>query len=188
MARLVSPIDDAEGADRRRTVFFVSDRTGITAEMLGNSLLSQFEAFDFQRRTIPFVDTPEKIAEVVRTIDATRASDGKRPLVFSSIVDEAMSAQLGKAKTAVVVGIVFQTLTEGRGDAAHPFMQDREVLLDLQDLPGRMFSEKSLHVRRKFAKKVADGIRTQGATKAAHRIPQAPIRSRVITILQRAAE
>ncbi|HTS22200.1 MAG TPA: pyruvate, water dikinase regulatory protein [Casimicrobiaceae bacterium] len=83
-------------AARRRTVFFVSDRTGITAEMLGNSLLSQFETFDFQRRTIPFVDTPEKIAEVVRRIDATGAADGKRPLVFSSIVDEAMSAQLGQ--------------------------------------------------------------------------------------------
>jgi regulator of PEP synthase PpsR (kinase-PPPase family) len=82
---------------QRRTVFFVSDRTGITAEMLGNSLLSQFDAIDFQRRTIPFVDTPEKIAEVVRTIDATGAETGTRPLVFSSIVDEAMSAQLGQA-------------------------------------------------------------------------------------------
>jgi regulator of PEP synthase PpsR (kinase-PPPase family) len=97
VARLVSAIDGGEPTGNRRTVFFVSDRTGITAEMLGNSLLSQFEAFDFQRRTIPFVDTPEKIAEVVRTIDATGAGEGKRPLVFSSIVDEAMSAQLGKA-------------------------------------------------------------------------------------------
>lgn len=88
---------EAERAAKRRTVFFVSDRTGITAEMLGNSLLSQFEAFDFHRRTIPFVDTPEKIAEVVGTIDATRTADGKRPLVFSSIVDETMSSQLGKA-------------------------------------------------------------------------------------------
>jgi regulator of PEP synthase PpsR (kinase-PPPase family) len=86
-----------EQAPNRRTVFFVSDRTGITAEMLGNSLLSQFEAFDFQRRTIPFVDTPDKIAEVVRTIDETGVKNGKRSLVFSSIVDEAMSAQLGKA-------------------------------------------------------------------------------------------
>jgi [pyruvate, water dikinase]-phosphate phosphotransferase / [pyruvate, water dikinase] kinase len=84
-----------EGPGRQRTVFFVSDRTGITAEMLGNSLLSQFETFEFQRRTIPFVDTPEKIADVVRRIDATGQADGKRPLVFSSIVDEAMSAQLG---------------------------------------------------------------------------------------------
>ncbi len=89
-----APHDDAE---RRRTVFFVSDRTGITAEMLGNSLLSQFETFEFQRKTIPFVDTPEKIADLVRRIDATGSADGKRPLVFSSIVNEAMSAQLGTA-------------------------------------------------------------------------------------------
>jgi regulator of PEP synthase PpsR (kinase-PPPase family) len=93
----VSASEDGGPAPNRRTVFFVSDRTGITAEMLGNSLLSQFEAIDFQRRTIPFVDSPEKIAEVVRTIDATGTSDGRRPLVFSSIVDEAMSSQLGKA-------------------------------------------------------------------------------------------
>jgi hypothetical protein len=94
---VTTPGAGGEPASNRRTVFFVSDRTGITAEMLGNSLLSQFEAFDFQRHTIPFVDTPEKIAEVVRTIDGTGAKNGQRPLVFSSIVDEAMSAQLGKA-------------------------------------------------------------------------------------------
>ena len=93
----MSTSDGGRGTSNRRTVFFVSDRTGITAEMLGNSLLSQFETFDFQRRTIPFVDTPEKIAEVVAKIDAIGASDGKRPLVFSSIVDEAMSVQLGHA-------------------------------------------------------------------------------------------
>jgi [pyruvate, water dikinase]-phosphate phosphotransferase / [pyruvate, water dikinase] kinase len=80
-----------------RTVFFVSDRTGITAEVLGNSLLSQFDEFDFQRRTIPFVDTPERIAEVVDTINQTAATEGSRPLVFSSIVDEPMSVQLGQA-------------------------------------------------------------------------------------------
>ena len=81
----------------RRTVFFVSDRTGITAEMLGNSLLSQFDEIDFQRRTIPFVDTPERIAEVVATINETAAAEKQRPLVFSSIVDEPMSVQLARA-------------------------------------------------------------------------------------------
>lgn len=85
-----------------RTVFFVSDRTGITAEVLGNSLLSQFESLDFQRKTIPFVDTPEKIDEALRRIDETAASEGRRPLVFSSIVDEAMSAQLGRANALVL--------------------------------------------------------------------------------------
>ena len=85
-----------------RTVFFVSDRTGITAEMLGHSLLSQFEGFNFQRKTIPFVDTPDKIAEVVAHISEVAAAEGIRPLVFSSIVDEAMSAQLGQANAMVL--------------------------------------------------------------------------------------
>jgi hypothetical protein len=86
----------------QRTVFFVSDRTGITAEVLGNSLLSQFEALDFQRKTIPFVDTPEKVEEVLRRIDQTAVAEGRRPLVFSSIVDESMSAQLGRANAMVL--------------------------------------------------------------------------------------
>jgi [pyruvate, water dikinase]-phosphate phosphotransferase / [pyruvate, water dikinase] kinase len=93
------PKSDAGGdsAPVRRTVFFVSDRTGITAEMLGNSLLSQFDEIEFQRRMIPFVDTPERIAEVVATINQTATAEKQRPLVFSSIVDETMSAQLGLA-------------------------------------------------------------------------------------------
>jgi len=86
----------------RRTVFFVSDRTGITAEMLGNSLLSQFEGLSFHRQTIPFVDTPEKIDEILHRIDENAAAEGRRPLVFSSIVDDAMSEQLGRANALVL--------------------------------------------------------------------------------------
>ena len=61
----------------RRTVFFVSDRTGITAEMLGNSLLSQFDEIEFQRLTIPFVDSAEKIAAVIEQINETTAREGR---------------------------------------------------------------------------------------------------------------
>ena len=59
--------------------------------MLGNSLLSQFEEVQFRRITIPFVDSPDKIAEAVRQINATAAAEGRRPIVVSSIVDDAMS-------------------------------------------------------------------------------------------------
>jgi regulator of PEP synthase PpsR (kinase-PPPase family) len=90
------------GMPDRRTVFFVSDRTGITAEMLGNSLLSQFGGLSFDRQTIPFVDTPEKIDEILRRIDENAAAEGRRPLVFSSIVDDTMSAQLGRANALVL--------------------------------------------------------------------------------------
>ena len=42
---------------QRRTVFFISDGTGITAQMLGHSLLTQFEGMEFEQVTLPFVDS-----------------------------------------------------------------------------------------------------------------------------------
>ena len=45
----------------RRTVFFVSDQTGVTAETLGHSLLTQFEGSEFDVVTLPFLDTVDKI-------------------------------------------------------------------------------------------------------------------------------
>ena len=71
-----------------RTAFFVSDRTGITVEMLGHSLLSQFENVDFAEITLPFLDSTEQAATVVRRINACARTDGVRPLVFSTFVDE----------------------------------------------------------------------------------------------------
>ena len=32
----------------RRTVFFLSDQTGVTAETMGHSLLTQFEGLEFR--------------------------------------------------------------------------------------------------------------------------------------------
>lgn len=80
-----------------RRVFFISDRTGITVEMLGNSLLTQFEGINFQRTTLPFVDTREKIDQAIEQINLAGERDGKRPIVLSSMVDDAMSERLGQA-------------------------------------------------------------------------------------------
>jgi len=89
----------------RRTVYFISDRTGITAEMLGNSLLSQFENFDFQRQTIPFVDTPDKIDAAVRQVNEMATREERPPIVFSSIVDEAMSATVRRDAKALTLDL-----------------------------------------------------------------------------------
>ncbi len=86
-----------------RTVFFISDRTGITAEMLGSSLLTQFEDIRFRRITIPFVDSVEKVAEAVRQVNATAAAEGKRPIVVSSVVDEAMSETIRRDTDALTL-------------------------------------------------------------------------------------
>ena len=87
----------------RRTVYFVSDRTGITAEMLGNSLLTQFEDFEFRRVTIPFVDTDERVADAIRQVNETVDPEGRRPIVISSVVDEAMSARIRREANALTL-------------------------------------------------------------------------------------
>src|SRR5215213_1372574 len=78
-------------AVQKRAAFFISDRTGITAEMLGHSLLTQFESVRFQEVTLPFVDTVEKAHEVVERINAAGA-DGLRPIVISTLVDTEIGA------------------------------------------------------------------------------------------------
>jgi [pyruvate, water dikinase]-phosphate phosphotransferase / [pyruvate, water dikinase] kinase len=69
----------------RRTVYFVSDLTGVTAEQLGNSLLAQFEGVDIKAVTLPFIDTVDKALKVAEIINRTAEADGRRPIVFSSL-------------------------------------------------------------------------------------------------------
>lgn len=70
----------------KRTVFFISDGTGLTAEALGNSLLAQFEKIEFERVTVPYIDNNGTAAEVVERINEAARIDGVRPLVFDTIV------------------------------------------------------------------------------------------------------
>jgi len=72
----------------RRTVFFVSDQTGVTAETMGHSLLTQFDGQQFRPVTLPFISSVDKAREAVRRIDATAAEEGARPIVFSTLVKE----------------------------------------------------------------------------------------------------
>ena len=89
----------------RRTVFFVSDRTGITAEMLGNSMLVQFDQFQFDRRTIPFVDSNEKVEDVILQINQVAERDGQRPIVFTSIVDEEAAEHVRSEANALTLDV-----------------------------------------------------------------------------------
>ena len=69
-----------------RTVFFVSDGTGITAETFGNAILAQFEMKPRHVR-LPFIDTVDKAHQAVRQINHTADLEGNRPLVFTTVVD-----------------------------------------------------------------------------------------------------
>jgi [pyruvate, water dikinase]-phosphate phosphotransferase / [pyruvate, water dikinase] kinase len=86
----------------RRSAFFVSDRTGVTAEMLGHSLLTQFDQVEFMETTLPFVDTPQKAEEAVKEINQAAARDGTRPIVVSTLVDTEVGAVLAKADALVL--------------------------------------------------------------------------------------
>ena len=81
----------------QRTIFFVSDGTGITAEALGHSLLSQFEGVQLREVRMPFVDTPEKIDACLARIGEARARDGARPIVVTTLVNQGMAQQLQQA-------------------------------------------------------------------------------------------
>jgi [pyruvate, water dikinase]-phosphate phosphotransferase / [pyruvate, water dikinase] kinase len=71
----------------RRTVFFVSDGTGITVEMLGHSLLTQFEGIEFQHITVPFVDTVPKAHACVARVNEAAHGGSARPVVFTTLVN-----------------------------------------------------------------------------------------------------
>lgn len=68
-----------------RTVFFVSDGTGITAETFGNSILAQFSIKPRHVRR-PFIDSAEKAVQVVAEINQAASKEGKRPIVFTTLV------------------------------------------------------------------------------------------------------
>lgn len=72
-----------------RTVFFVSDGTGITAETFGKAILSQFEVKTRHVR-LPFIDTIDKALQVVHQINHAGVIDGTKPIVFTTVVDEAV--------------------------------------------------------------------------------------------------
>ena len=94
-----------------RTVFFVSDGTGITAETFGNSILAQFP---FRHRHVrrPFIDSLDKADTVVAEINQTAALEGKRPVVFITLVnDDVRNILTGEVCKGLVLDM-FRTFVE----------------------------------------------------------------------------
>jgi regulator of PEP synthase PpsR (kinase-PPPase family) len=77
-----------------RTVYIVSDSTGITAETFSQSVLAQFEGVQFQPIRLPFIDTLAKADEVVARINRNAAENGLPPIVFSTLVTPAILARI----------------------------------------------------------------------------------------------
>ncbi len=71
----------------QRTVFYVSESTGITAETVGHSLLSQFEGIDFKTVYMPYINTVEKALELIARLRIIKEQDGTRPIIFGTLLD-----------------------------------------------------------------------------------------------------
>lgn len=72
---------------KKKTVFFISDGTGITAETFAHSVLVQFEEnYNFTQIREPYVSTEEKARLVSQKINEKANEEGEPPLAFSTLI------------------------------------------------------------------------------------------------------
>ena len=103
----------------KRSVFYISDRTGITAKALGQALITQFGELDFVEITMPFIDTTEKVLEAVKQINNAGVKDGVRPIIFDTIVRPELREVLKQADGMLL-------------DFFHTFIGPLETELDIK--------------------------------------------------------
>ncbi|CAK0770871.1 putative phosphoenolpyruvate synthase regulatory protein [Gammaproteobacteria bacterium] len=84
----------------QRTIFFVSDRTGITAETLGHSLLTQFDDIQFKSVNLPFIDSMDKAKQAVEQINVVSRRSHDRPIIFSTLVNQELREIVARANAA----------------------------------------------------------------------------------------
>ncbi len=99
-----------------RHVYFLSNRTAITAETLGHSLLAQFPDTSFTSVTIPFVDSEAKAEKIVERIALSQQQTGLKPIVISTMADEKISAIIQRSEALII-------------DPFEKFLPDLESLL-----------------------------------------------------------
>jgi regulator of PEP synthase PpsR (kinase-PPPase family) len=126
--------------DQPRPVFFISDGTGITAETIGNSLLTQFNGIEFRTLRIPFVDTRDKALAAADEIRAAGLRAGVRPIVVNSAVDPELSALI-VASGALMLDIFapfIQPLEQELGVKRQPRMGRAHGLVDFAAYEARI--------------------------------------------------
>ena len=101
-----------------RTVLFISDGTGITAETFGNAILAQFE-MKARHVRLPFTDTADKAHQAVRQINHTGVVDGKRPIVFTTLVNMEILQIIQKGCQGMLLDMF--------GTFVHPLERELEI-------------------------------------------------------------
>ncbi len=86
----------------KRSVYYVSDRTGKTAEYLGHSLLSQFDGIEFAHKTFAFVGTEIEAHFVASEIQKDMVDSGMQPIVFSTLVNNEIHQFISSTDACVI--------------------------------------------------------------------------------------
>ncbi len=82
----------------KQIIFYISDGTGITAETLGHSLITQFENLDVESITIPYVDTTDKAMAAVKKINNSFKKNNSSPLIMATIIDDEIRKIISSSK------------------------------------------------------------------------------------------
>lgn len=145
----------------KRSVFFVSDGTAITAETLGHSLLAQFPNVDFDIHIIPYISSEEAATNVVAEINQRAVVDGQKPLVFDTLVDPYVRDIINTANAVnldVFEGLISK-LSEELGTLPTTLVGQTHAVTDSESYKARI---DAVH----FALDNDDGARTRHYDKA----------------------
>ncbi|OTG70283.1 phosphoenolpyruvate synthase regulatory protein [Acinetobacter sp. ANC 4169] len=151
----------SEGKQIKRSVFFISDGTAITAETLGHSLLAQFPHVDFDIHIIPYISSEEAAMNVVAEINQRADQDGQQPLVFDTLVDPYVRDIINTANAVnldVFEGLIGK-LSEVLGTAPTTLVGQTHAVTDSESYKARI---DAVH----FALDNDDGARTRHYDKA----------------------
>lgn len=85
----------------KRYAFMISDGTGITAENLGNSLMTQFGNIEFEKQTIPYIDTVEKAQATVKRINQCFTETGIKPLIFMTLINTEIAKTISQSQASI---------------------------------------------------------------------------------------
>ncbi|MCH9757395.1 MAG: kinase/pyrophosphorylase, partial [Gammaproteobacteria bacterium] len=121
-----------------RFAFMISDRTGLTVESLGNSLLSQFEDVAFEKETIPYVDTIEKAEAALEKINAC-VGDAK-PIVFVTLINTEIADCFKEANACVLdlFGTFLKPLEKELGEKSSYTVGKTHALADIKTYDHRI--------------------------------------------------
>jgi [pyruvate, water dikinase]-phosphate phosphotransferase / [pyruvate, water dikinase] kinase len=145
----------------KRSVFFISDGTAITAETLGHSLLAQFPHVDFDIHIIPYISSEEAAMNVVAEINQRADFDGEKPLVFDTLVDPYVRDIINTANAInldVFEGLISK-LSEELGTSPTTLVGQTHAVTDSESYKARI---DAVH----FALDNDDGARTRHYDKA----------------------